>query len=153
MSTEYTEHTLSVEKRAYHQRWKQMRYESGRTLIHPNSLTQKVPKTPKVEDKQRMSIYETQQKLQNLDLDSVTTDTHSKNKGFRGQLIERALGIPNSSALTDLSDGELKSFTIGQTIAVTQLMHCLPDIQNRVPYNESKIGIKMQQTIIFRKLF
>ena len=41
-----------------------------------------------------------------------------RNKGARGQLIELALGIPNSSKLTDLIDGELKTFTVGQTIYV-----------------------------------
>ena len=37
-----------------------------------------------------------------------------KNKGSRGQLIETALGIPNSSNLKDLVDGELKTFTVGE---------------------------------------
>ena len=46
-----------------------------------------------------------------------------KNKGSRGQLIELALGIPNSSKLTDLVDGELKTFTVGESIAVTSLKH------------------------------
>ena len=36
-----------------------------------------------------------------------------RNKGERGQALELILGIPNSSALTDLEDGELKTFTVG----------------------------------------
>ena len=32
-----------------------------------------------------------------------------KNKGSRGQFLETALGIPNTSNLKDLVDGELKS--------------------------------------------
>ena len=48
-----------------------------------------------------------------------------KNKGERGQLLETALGVANSSNLTDLVDGEIKSYTVGQTIAVTQVKHCL----------------------------
>lgn len=70
------------------------------------------------------------------------------NKGRRGQLLELALGIPNSSALTDLADGELKSYTIGQSIALTQLKHCLPEIiDTSTPFEQSKLGIKLQQTL------
>ena len=71
-----------------------------------------------------------------------------KNKGARGQLIELALGIPNSSKLTDLSDGELKTFTVGESIAVTQLNHCLTDIiENGVEFEDSKVGQKLAQTL------
>ena len=71
-----------------------------------------------------------------------------KNKGSRGQLIELALGIPNSSKLTDLVDGEMKSFTVGESIAVTQLLHCLPDIiDGTVEFEDSKVGQKLAQTI------
>ena len=70
------------------------------------------------------------------------------NKGRRGQSIERILGIPNGNALTDLKDGELKSYTRGQTICVTQLKHCLGEIVDHpVPFSESKVGIKMKNTI------
>ena len=81
------------------------------------------------------------------------TDFHGfgkpkKNKGARGQLIELALGIPNSSKLTDLIDGELKTFTVGQTISVTSLKHCLSDIIERtVEFEDSKVGQKLAQTI------
>ena len=71
-----------------------------------------------------------------------------KNKGSRGQLIELALGIPNSNKLTDLVDGELKTFTVGESIAVTQLLHCLPDIiDGTVEFENSKVGQKLAQTI------
>lgn len=71
-----------------------------------------------------------------------------KNKGSRGQLIERALGIPNSSNLKDLIDGELKSFTIDESIAVTQLKHCLSEIiEDSVSFADSKVCEKLQQTI------
>ena len=36
----------------------------------------------------------------------------SKNKGAAGQLLEKELGIPNSSACLDCADGELKLFPI-----------------------------------------
>jgi hypothetical protein len=71
-----------------------------------------------------------------------------KNKGSRGQLIETALGIPNSSNLKDLVDGELKTFTVGESIAVTQLKHCLSEIiEEGVTFSESKVGEKLSQTI------
>jgi DNA mismatch repair protein MutH len=71
-----------------------------------------------------------------------------KNKGSRGQLIEIALGIPNSSNLKDLVDGELKTFTVGESIAVTQLKHCLSEIiEDCVPFAESKVAEKLNQTI------
>ncbi len=54
-----------------------------------------------------------------------------KNKGARGQLIELALGIPNNNKLIDLDDGELKTFTVGESISVTSLKHCLSDIIDR----------------------
>lgn len=71
-----------------------------------------------------------------------------KNKGARGQLIETALGIPNSSNLKDLVDGELKTFTVGESIAITQLNHCLSEIlEDSVSFTESKVGEKLSQTI------
>jgi hypothetical protein len=71
-----------------------------------------------------------------------------KNKGSRGQLIETALGIPNSSNLKDLVDGELKTFTVGESIAVTQLKHCLSEIlEDSVSFADSKVGEKLSQTI------
>tara|TARA_Y100000592_G_C5335670_1_gene251741 strand:- start:57 stop:653 length:597 start_codon:yes stop_codon:yes gene_type:complete len=71
-----------------------------------------------------------------------------KNKGVRGQLIELALGISNNNKLTDLVDGEIKSFTLGESIAVTSLKHCLPDIiDGTVEFEDSKVGQKLAQTI------
>ena len=71
----------------------------------------------------------------------------SRNKGDRGQLLELALGIPNSSNLTDMVDGELKTYTRGESIAVTQLNHCIPEILKGVSFNESKVGKKLEQTL------
>ena len=80
-------------------------------------------------------------------VDFTTLPKPRKNKGVRGQLLELALGIPNSSNLTDMVDGELKSFTKGESIAVTQLKHTLPQIFNKTPFSQTKIGIKLQQTL------
>lgn len=71
-----------------------------------------------------------------------------KNKGERGQLLETALGVANSSDLKDLMDGEIKSFTQGESIAVTQLKHCLSEIiEDSVSFSESKVAEKLNQTI------
>ena len=75
-------------------------------------------------------------------------DKPGRNKGGRGQLLETALGVANSSNLTDLIDGEIKSYTVGETIAVTQVKHCLPDIiDGTVEFEDSKVGQKLAQTI------
>jgi len=75
-------------------------------------------------------------------------DKPGKNKGARGQLLELALGVPNSSDLQDLEDGEIKTFTVGQSIAATQLKHCLSEIiEDQVSFDESKVGQKLKQTV------
>ncbi len=75
-------------------------------------------------------------------------DAPGKNKGARGQLLETVLGVPNSSDLKDLEDGEIKTFTVGQTIAATQLKHCLSEIiEDSVSFDDSKVGQKLQQTL------
>jgi DNA mismatch repair protein MutH len=85
-------------------------------------------------------------KLKVTDFDALPKP--GKNKGARGQLLEIALGVSNSSDLKDLVDGEIKSFTVGQTIAVTQLNHCLSEIiEDSVSFDESNVGKKLKQTI------
>ena len=92
-----------------------------------------------------LTLKETETKLKDTKFDNLPKPR--KNKGVRGQLLELALGIPNSSKLTDLVDGELKSFTKGESIAVTQLRHTLPEIFNHTPFNQSKLGIKISRTL------
>ena len=70
------------------------------------------------------------------------------NKGSRGQMIERALGLNLNGDLLDFEDGELKTFTLGETIFVTQLHHCLAEIiEDKVDFVNSKLGKKLQKTI------
>ena len=92
-----------------------------------------------------LTLSEVTTNLTNVDFSKLPKP--SRNKGSRGQLLELALGIPNSSKLTDLVDGELKSFTKGESIAVTQLRHTLPEIFNNTPFNKSKLGIKISRTL------
>lgn len=93
-----------------------------------------------------LSVAETETALNTCDFS--TLQKPAKNKGERGLRIEKELGINNSSRLIDLIDGELKSFTIGESIAVTQLSHCLPEIiQQSVEFDDSKVARKLSQVI------
>ena len=92
-----------------------------------------------------LTLTETEKRLQKTTFEALPKPR--KNKGVRGQLLELALGIPNSSKLTDLVDGELKSYTKGESVAVTQLRHTLPEIFNNTPFNKSKLGIKISRTL------
>ena len=80
--------------------------------------------------------------------DFTQFDAPGTNKGGRGQLLELALGINNGPNLNDMIDGELKTYTYGQTIAVTMVNHCLEEIiKHLVDFEESKVGRKLSQTI------
>ena len=92
-----------------------------------------------------LTLRETENRIKSTNFDSLPKPR--KNKGVRGQLLELALGIPNSSKLTDLVDGELKAFTKGESVAVTQLRHTLPEVFNKTPFNQSKLGIKISRTL------
>ena len=95
---------------------------------------------------QKLTVNQIVAKLKVTDF--AAFEKPNKNKGSRGQLLENALGIPNSSALKDLIDGELKTFTQGETIAVTQLKHCLSEIiEDSISFDESKVGQKLKQTV------
>jgi len=94
----------------------------------------------------KLTTLQVAEKLKTTDFSCF--DKPGTNKGARGQLLELALGVPNSSNLTDLSDGEIKTFTVGESIAVTALNHCLQEIiEDKVSFNDSKVGEKMKQTI------
>ena len=66
-----------------------------------------------------LTLTETQQRLQKTNFEALPKPR--KNKGVRGQLLELALGIPNSSKLTDLVDGELKSYLKGNQLRLLNL--------------------------------
>ena len=94
----------------------------------------------------KLTVEEAFERLKTIDFPQFSEP--SLNKGGRGQLIETAIGVSNSSDLTDLLDGELKSFTVGQTISITQVNHCLEDIiEKSCEFEESKVGQKLKQTI------
>lgn len=83
-----------------------------------------------------------------LELDLNDFQTPTIDKGLRGIFLEKCLGIPSSSRLTDFADGELKTFTCGESIAITQLKHCLSEIIDKsIFYKESKVSIKLSQVL------
>jgi len=94
----------------------------------------------------KLSMIEVVQKLDTYDFSSVQKP--ERNKGERGNLIEMALEIKNSSDLIDLVDGEIKSFTVGETIAITSLGHCLSGIiDESFEYEETKVAKKLNQVL------
>ena len=94
----------------------------------------------------KLTTIQVAAKLKTTDFSSF--DKPGTNKGARGQLLETALGVPNSSDLTDLADGEIKTFTVGESIAVTQLKHCLSEIiEDSVSFSDSKVGAKLKQCV------
>jgi len=92
-----------------------------------------------------LTLNEVKENLTTVDFSKLPKP--GRNKGDRGQLLELALGIDNSSNLTDMVDGELKSFTQGESIAVTQLSHCIPEILKGVSFHNSKVGKKLERTL------
>ena len=77
-----------------------------------------------------LTLTETEKRLQNTNFEALPKPR--KNKGVRGQLLELALGIPNSSKLTDLVDGELKSYTKGESVAAVSYTHLTLPTNSRV---------------------
>ncbi len=78
-------------------------------------------------------------------LDKSLIPNYGRNKGKRGQEIERLIGKSLCSGLLDFSNGEGKSHKEGQTIFVTQLQHCLPEIFDQsISYSQSKVGRKLE---------
>jgi hypothetical protein len=96
--------------------------------------------------KTKLTTAQVESRLNGFDFSQLPKP--GKNKGSRGQILEEALGIDNGNSLTDMSDGELKTFTIGQSIAMTSLGHCLPEIIDKsLAFRESKLFAKLKQVI------
>jgi len=111
-----------------------------------SKIKKEIKKVSKAEGFQKLSVEQVEKKLNTFDYSKLPKP--GKNKGDRGQLFETALGIKNGSDLTDLINGELKSFTEGESIAVTMLRHCLLEIINdSVEFEDSKVYKKLKQTI------
>ena len=96
-----------------------------------------------------MLLEEAETKLNAIDKDSAPIP--GRNKGARGQWVENQLGLDLGSNLIDFSNGELKAFKEGQTIAVTMVQHCLNEIFNRrVSYSDSNVGKKLKNVLFVK---
>jgi len=103
----------------------------------------------RVVDFAKLSVAQVEVKLNALGDGLSQLLKPGRNKGVRGQKLEEALGIPPGSSLTDMVDGELKTFTKGETISVTMLGHCLPEIIPKpVDFRKSKVYEKIKQLIV-----
>lgn len=73
----------------------------------------------------------------------------NKNKGYRGQYVEKKVGLQNCSDLADFKGGgDLKTVTLGQTNAITQLLHMLPEIiELDIDFEKSKLYEKIKDVV------
>ena len=83
--------------------------------------------------------------------DKSLIPNYGKNKGKRGQGIEKLCGKDLCSGLLDFDDGEGKTFKEGEPIAVTSLLHCLDEVFDRsVSYSESNVGKKLYNVLFVK---
>tara|TARA_R100000458_G_C8260073_1_gene235652 strand:- start:890 stop:1585 length:696 start_codon:yes stop_codon:yes gene_type:complete len=69
------------------------------------------------------------------------------NKGGSGQLLEDMIGIGKSSDPIDLTDGEIKSYKKGQTIAISMITTHIHELVEQYSFKDSWIYNKIKQTI------
>lgn len=69
------------------------------------------------------------------------------NKGGSGNLLEEMIGIGQSSDPIDLTDGEIKSFKKGQTIAISMIRTHIHEVIEGWDFKDSWIYNKIKQTI------
>jgi len=103
------------------------------------------------EENEMFTYIEMLEMFKNIKQETLNTLNESKpskdNKGYRGQVLEKLLGLKLSSALTDLIDGELKTFTIKESISISMLKHLLNEIVSGVKFEDSTLFRKMVRTI------
>ncbi|MGC8453765.1 MAG: hypothetical protein ACL9RN_12240 [Cylindrospermopsis raciborskii] len=92
------------------------------------------------------TVQQVADKLSTSNLSTLPAPT--KNKGYRGTVLQELLEIPNSKSLKDCIDGDIKSFTLGQPVAITMLKHCLTQIiEESVEFEASKVYEKLENTL------
>ena len=95
-----------------------------------------------------MKLSEAKSKFDSLDKSLIPN--YGRNKGKRGQEIEKLLGKELCSGLLDFEDGEGKSFKMGQTIDVTQVLHVIHEMITGVSFNQSKVFTKLSNCWFLR---
>ena len=93
-----------------------------------------------------MLLEEAEIKLNSIDKNNAPIP--GRNKGGRGQWVERQLGLDLGSNLIDFVNGELKAFKESEPIAVTMLLHCFDEVFDRsISFSESKVGKKLKNVL------
>ena len=96
-----------------------------------------------------MLLEEAEIKLNSIDKDNAPIP--GRNKGGRGQWVERQLGLDLGSNLIDFVNGELKAFKESEPIAVTMLLHCFDEVFDRsISFSESKVGKKLKNVLFVK---
>ena len=96
-----------------------------------------------------MLLEEAEIKLNSIDKNNAPIP--GRNKGGRGQWVERQLGLDLGSNLIDFDDGEGKTFKEGEPIAVTSLLHCFDEVFDRsISFSESKVGKKLKNVLFVK---
>ncbi len=87
--------------------------------------------------------------IPNADMEEIR-----ENKGKAGQLMEKAIGLPQSSQLLDFEDGDLKTYKSKpdgdplETIAIHQFGDDIDDLIRKQPFKSSSIHKKTSRMII-----
>jgi len=77
-----------------------------------------------------------------------------RNKGRAGQLMEKAIGLQQSTSLLDFEDGDLKTFKSREdaypleTMAIHQFGDEVDDLVKRVPFRETPLHRKTARMIV-----
>jgi DNA mismatch repair protein MutH len=96
-----------------------------------------------------MLLEEAEIKLNSIDKNNAPIP--GRNKGGRGQWVERQLGLDLGSNLIDFDNGEGKTFKEGEPIAVTMLQHCFDEVFDRsISFSESKVGKKLKNVLFVK---
>ena len=96
-----------------------------------------------------MLLEEAKIRLNSIDKDKAPIP--GRNKGGRGQWVEKQLGLDLGSELLDFDDGEGKTFKEGEPIAVTMLQHCFDEVFDRsISFSESKVGKKLKNVLFVK---
>ena len=129
--------------------------------IFKNTFGISLPKKVKIPTPQRPTVAQIKERFQFLK-GKIFAYPKTKNKGGPGQFLEQQLGIPNSSACLDCSDGELKLFPLRklkngslspkETVAITMRGLRAQDINNPKPWLLSDLKKKTHNMLFISYL-
>jgi DNA mismatch repair protein MutH len=86
--------------------------------------------------------------------EELLTIKNSQNKGIVGQLMEKSIGLPNSSRTLDFDDGELKTNqskcdgSPGETIFITQILSQIDHILDKQSFAQTSLFKKTRNMLL-----